>query len=175
MKTYYYSLALALSLTLMGCSHSETNTDNKDNQLLFVTDINEEEEDEVTLVSSPDGRICLYSRNNQSRDASWGWSIIYDVKDDGSVYTYEGLPDWEGEPATVSHIYSLPHPRRHLYLFDAFCRISGSCGYQFFITYLLLPSAAVGQLLPERQILALYVGSGVFASYHRHGLQSASV
>jgi len=29
----------------------------------------------------------------------------------------------------------LPHPKRHLYLFDAFVRISGSSGYQSFITY----------------------------------------
>lgn len=132
-----YLTIFALCAVLGGCTsaHKDTNSEKPDNQLLFVTDSIEEEENDVTLVSSPDGRICLYSRNNQTGDAAWGWSIIYDVKDNGSVYTYEGLPDWEGEPATVNHIYSLPHPHRHLYLFDAFCRISGSCGYQSFVAY----------------------------------------
>ena len=37
----------------------------------------------------------FYIRNNTSRDASYGWSIIYDVRDMDSVYTYEGLPDWD--------------------------------------------------------------------------------
>ncbi|MBR1878891.1 MAG: hypothetical protein IJ814_07830 [Paludibacteraceae bacterium] len=136
MKTCHYLLVLALSITLLGCNRAQSRTENNDNQLLFATEMpDEEEDDEVSIVSSPDGRICLYRRNIQTRDASMGWSIIYDVKDDGMVYTYEGLPDWEGEPATLQRIYSLPHPRRHLYLFDAFFRISGSYGYQAFVAY----------------------------------------
>lgn len=139
MKKFIYWLTLALSITLLGCSHSKPKTENKDNQLLFVTEIlDEEEDDEVSIVSSPDGRICIYSRNIQTRDASMGWSIIYDVKDNGAVYTYEGLPDWEGEVATINRIYSMPYPKRHLYLFDAFVRISGAYGYQAFVAYELI-------------------------------------
>lgn len=139
MKTYYYLLVFILSITLLGCNRTKSRPENKDNQRLFVTEIlDEEEDDEVSIISSPDGRICIYRRNIQTRDASMGWSVIYDVKDNGSVYTYEGLPDWEGEVATINRIHTLPHPRRHLYLFDAFFRISGSYGYQAFVTYELI-------------------------------------
>ena len=126
-------LALALAATLCSCHSGDQSTN--ENQLLFVTETDEYEEDDVQIISSPDGTITLYHRNSSSRDASYGWSVIYDVRDMDSVYTYEGLPDWDGEASTVTQIHSLPHPKRNLYLFDAFCRISGSTGYQSFVTY----------------------------------------
>ena len=133
MKTIQAFFVFALVATLCGCQ-SGNKTTNK-NQLLFVTETNEYEDDDVQIISSPDGTVCFYVRNNTSRDASYGWSVIYDVRDMDSVYTYEGLPDWEGEASSICKIHSLPHPKRHLYLFDAFCRISGAYGYKAFVTY----------------------------------------
>ena len=128
-----YLFVLALAAALSACHKSTPTT--HENQLLFATESTEPEEDEIRIVSSPDGTICIYTRNNYSHDASWGWSVIYDVKDKDSVYTYEGLPDWQGEASSIAKIHSLPHSKRHLYLFDAFFRISGAYGYQAFITY----------------------------------------
>ena len=135
MKMYNFFLYLIIAITLLGCAKAKTETDAQESELLFTTEITEDENDGVTIISSPDGLICFYSRDNQAGDAVYGWSIIYDVKDGNKVYTYEGLPDWKGERASISRIYSLPHPTRHLYLFDAFCRISGSYGYQSFVAY----------------------------------------
>ena len=133
---------LLIAVILFGCRHSNQSSNRQDNastDTVQVEEYDEEEEedeyDDITTVSSPDGRICLYSRNTHSRDASWGWSDIYEVRDGDSVYTYEGLPDWEGEVSSVNHIYSLPSPRRHLYLFEAFFRISGAYGYQSYVAY----------------------------------------
>ena len=134
-KICNYFILLVMAVMLLGCAKTKSSSQTQDDSLLFVTETDEVEEDAVTIVSSSDGQICLYSRNNHTRDASWGWSIIYDVKDGNKVYTYEGLPDWEGESASVNAIYCLPHPKRHLYIFDAYTRISGAYGYQSFITY----------------------------------------
>lgn len=134
-KICNYFILLVMAVMLLGCAKTKSSSQTQDDSLLFVTETDEAEEDAVTIVSSSDGQICLYSRNNHTRDASWGWSIIYDVKDGNKVYTYEGLPDWEGESASVNAIYCLPHPKRHLYIFDAYTRISGAYGYQSFITY----------------------------------------
>ena len=117
------------------CSCHSGNKSTNENQLLFTVEADDSEDEDIEIVSSPDGAICLYIRNNTSRDASYGWSIIYDVRDNDSVYTYEGLPDWEGEVSSVNKIHALPHPKRHLYLFDAFFRISGAYGYNTFVTY----------------------------------------
>lgn len=135
MKTYNFFLLLTIAVALSGCAKSDSGTDTQENELLFTSEIEEDENDEVTIVSSPDGLVCFYSRNNSVGGAAYGWSLIYDVKDGNKVYTYEGLPDWEGEGASISRIFCLPHPKRHLYLFDAFTRISGSYGYQSFIAY----------------------------------------
>jgi len=134
MKRMSYLLVLAIAAALCGCQSGNKTTN--ENQLLFAAESNEpEEEEEVRIVSSPDGTVCFYIRTNYSRDASYGWSVIYDVKDKDSVYTYEGLPDWEGEASSISKIHALPHPKRNLYLIDAFFRVSGAYGYQAFITY----------------------------------------
>ena len=135
MKTYNFLLLLIIAITLLGCAKAKTETDTQESEPLFTTEITEDENDDVTIVSSPDGLICFYSRNNHAGDAVYGWSLIYDVKDGNKVYTYEGLPDWEGEGASIHRIHCLPHPKRHLYLWDAFTRISGSYGYQSFIAY----------------------------------------
>ncbi|MBR2166656.1 MAG: hypothetical protein IJ915_08985 [Paludibacteraceae bacterium] len=128
------SLCVFVLLAALCSCHSDNKAKNE-NQLLFAAEVDESEEDDVRIVSSPDGTICVYSRNNTSRDASYGWSVIYDVRDMDSVYTYEGLPDWEGEASSICKIYALPHPKRNLYLFDAFSRISGAYGYQAFVIY----------------------------------------
>ena len=133
MKKINYLFVFAIAATLCSCHWG--NSSKNENQLLFVAEADEYEDEDIQIISSPDGTITLYHRNSSSRDASYGWSVIYDVRDMDSVYTYEGLPDWEGETSTVCKIHSLPHPKRHLYLFDAFCRISGSTGYQSFVTY----------------------------------------
>jgi len=133
---FVFAIAVAL------CSCQSSNKASSQNQSFIETEIEERvedesetEDDEVTIVSSPDGLVCFYSRNNQAGDAVYGWSLIYEVKGGNKVYTYEGLPDWEGEGASINRIYHLPHPKRHLYLLDAFTRISGAYGYQSFITY----------------------------------------
>lgn len=130
-----YLIVFALGLALCGCAKKQDNKAGDDSRLLFATEVDEEDDDEISIVSSPDGSICLYSRNSTSKDATMGWSILYDVKDKDTVYTYEGLPDWQGEVSDIKKIFSLPHPKRNLYLFDAFCRISGAYGYQSFIAY----------------------------------------
>lgn len=135
MKTYNFLLHLIVVFVLLGCAKAKTGTETQESEPLFTMEITDDENDDVTIVSSPDGLLCFYSRNNQSSDLVLGWSLIYDVQDGNKVYTYEGLPDWEGEGASISRIYCLPHPKRHLYLFDAFVRISGAYGYQSFIAY----------------------------------------
>lgn len=134
-----FLLIMTVAAMLIGCQSGNKHTDEgQDNRLLFVTEIDEEEDDDVTIVTSPDGRICLYSRNNAAHDAVMGWSILYDVKVKDSVYTYEGLPDWTGEASSIIRIHCLPHPKRSLYLFDAYFRISGAYAYQSYITYELV-------------------------------------
>ena len=134
-KIIQTACTLAVFFILYSCTFSQKRPDTRSAQPLFAAEVDNESEDDISIVSSPDGTISLYSRNSHSRDASFGWSILYDVRDMDSVYTYEGLPDWEGEVASISNIYSLPHPKRHLYLFDANVRISGAYSYNAFIAY----------------------------------------
>lgn len=75
MKTYNFFLYLIIAITLLGCTKAKTETDAQENELLFTTEITEDENDGVTIISSPDGLICFYSRDNRAGDAVYGWSL----------------------------------------------------------------------------------------------------
>lgn len=103
MKLINYFWVFAVSATLYSC-HSD-NKPTSDSRLLFAAEIDKEDDDGISIVSSPDGSICLYSRNSTSKDATMGWSILYDVRDKDTVYTYEGLPDWQGEVSDIKKYF----------------------------------------------------------------------
>lgn len=137
-KTY-----LLIVLTLFACLSSCNNRSQSSNNehLLVVEELDEDEgvseevESEPTIVESPDGIIRFIGNNNHTGGIASGWSSIYQIRDKGQIYTFEGLPDWDGEPALITAIYCLPHPKRNLYLFDAYFRYSGSGAYQAFVAY----------------------------------------
>lgn len=89
----------------------------------------------VTIADAPDGSIRIYGWNNHMGGTCISWSAMYQIRDKGKVYTYEGLPDWEYDLYLITNIYVLPHPTRHLYLFDAYFREWSSQSYQGFIAY----------------------------------------
>lgn len=89
----------------------------------------------LTVADAPDGSIRVYGWNNHMGGTCISWSAMYQVRDKGKVYTYEGLPDWEYDQHLVTAIYKLPHPKRHLYLFDTYFREWSSQSYNGFIAY----------------------------------------
>lgn len=150
MRKIYLLFTIVMFAALCGCTKKENKTDTTAEQPAFVEgmeeyveegaeeeDYNNEDyydEDEISVVSSSDGTICVYSKS-LSGSVYFGWSKRYTVKDGDSIYTFDGLPDWESEVSSINNIYSLPHPKRHLYLFDAYFREWGSMGYQYFVTF----------------------------------------
>ena len=89
----------------------------------------------VNIVDAADGSIRIYGWDNQTGGTCISWSAIYQVCDKGKVYTYEGLPDWKHDQYLITAIYQLPHPKRHLYLFDGYFREWSSQSYIGFIAY----------------------------------------
>ena len=89
----------------------------------------------VTIVDAPDKSIRIYGWNNHMGGTCISWSAMYQVRDKGKVYSYEGLPDWEDDQYLITAIYQLPHPKRHLYLFDGYFREWSSQSYIGFIAY----------------------------------------
>ena len=90
----------------------------------------------VTIADAPDGSIRIYGWDNHMGGTCISWSGMYQVRDKGKVYAYEGLPDWgEYDLNLITAVYRLPHPKRHLYLFDAYYREWSSMSYRGFITY----------------------------------------
>lgn len=89
----------------------------------------------VTIADAPDGSIRIYGWDNHMGGTCTSWSAMYQVKDKGKVYAYEGLPDWEYDLYLIQTIYQLPHPKRHLYLFAGYFREWSSMGYDGFIAY----------------------------------------
>lgn len=145
MRKIHILVTLVLLAALCGCTKKETKTDTTAEQPSlteeteeYAEEVAEDEdyydEDEISVVYSSDGAICVYSKS-LSGSVYFGWSNRYTVKDRDSIYTFDGLPDWESEVSSINNIYSLPHPKRHLYLFDAYFRESGSEGYQYFVAF----------------------------------------
>ena len=89
----------------------------------------------VTIADAPDGTIRVYGWDDHMGGTCISWSALYQIRDKGKVYTYEGLPDWEYDQHLVTAIYELPHPKRHLYLFDTYYREWSSMSYTGFIAY----------------------------------------
>ena len=89
----------------------------------------------VTVADAPDHSIRIYGWNNHMGGTCISWSAMYQVRDKGKVYTYEGLPDWEYDNYLITAIYQLPHPKRHLYLFDGYFREWSSQSYIGFVAY----------------------------------------
>ena len=89
----------------------------------------------VTIADAPDGSIRIYGWDDHLGGTCTSWSAIYQVKDKGKIYAYEGLPDWEYDQYLIKAIYQLPHPKRHLYLFAGYYREWSSMGYDGFIAY----------------------------------------
>lgn len=89
----------------------------------------------VTIADAPDGSIRIYGWDDHMGGTCISWSAMYQVRDKGKVYTYEGLPDWEYDNYLITAIYKLPHPMRQLYLFDAYFREWSSQSYNCFIAY----------------------------------------
>lgn len=138
MKRFFYLFIGMTCILLCGCAKTSEQMNSNESHLLFVEEEEEEVENEPIIVDSPDGVIRFIGNNNHTGGIASGWSSIYQIRDNGHIYTYDGLPDWDGEPALITAIYCLPHPKRQLYLFDAYFRFSGSGAYQAFISYELL-------------------------------------
>ena len=88
-----------------------------------------------TIADASDGSVRIYGWDNHMGGTCTNWSAMYQVRDKGKVYTYEGLPDWEYDLFLITDIHILPHPKRHLYIFDAYFREWSSQSYQGFIAY----------------------------------------
>ena len=88
-----------------------------------------------TIADASDGSVRIYGWDNHMGGTCINWSAMYQVRDQGKVYTYEGLPDWEYDLFLITDIHVLPHPKRHLYIFEAYFREWSSQSYQGFIAY----------------------------------------
>ena len=93
------------------------------------------EENPLHIVDAPDGKIRFYGWNSDFGGSCIYWSNMYQVKDNDSVYTFDGLPDWDCESMLPTHIYKLPHKTRNYYLISFYYRISGSEAYIAAYTY----------------------------------------
>ena len=145
MKKIYFWTILVIIVFLGSCNHPKGSTN--ESQQLFVEEVEDVVEEEIeemeeeaeestpTIVDSPDGSIRIIGYDNHTGGTSTSWSSMYQIRDKGKLYSYEGLPDWNGEMFLITAIYCLPHPTRNLYLFDAYFRICGSSAYQAFIAY----------------------------------------
>lgn len=123
---YYIALALAL------CACAKVT----DKGAAILSQIPTDETMPVDTVWSPDSAICIYGWDDQTGGQMIHWSAVYQVIDDKCTATYENLPDWPDEPLSlVMAIHVLPHPTRHLYLFDTYFREWSAVGYLGFITY----------------------------------------
>ncbi|MBO6075051.1 MAG: hypothetical protein J6P74_07980 [Paludibacteraceae bacterium] len=89
----------------------------------------------LTIADAPDGSIRIYGWDNHMGGTCTNWSAIYQIRDKGKVYTYEGLPDWPYDNHLIAAIYQLPHPKRHLYLFDTYFREWSTQSYNGFVAY----------------------------------------
>jgi hypothetical protein len=97
--------------------------------------LQESENMPLTIADAPDGAIRVYGWDNHMGGTCISWSAMYQVRDKGKVYTFEGLPDWEYDAHLVTAIYKLPHPKRNLYLFDTYLREWSSQSYNGFVAY----------------------------------------
>lgn len=89
----------------------------------------------VTIADAPDKSIRIYGWNNHMGGTCISWSAMYQIRDKGKIYTFEGLPDWEYDLYLITGIYALPHSKRNLYLFDCYYREWSSQSYRGFIAY----------------------------------------
>ena len=86
MKTLW---ALAIAATLCSC-HSGNQSTNE-NQLLFVTEADDYEEDDVQIISSPDGRL-RYTAWDRESDISDEPNIVLYGKRVGDEYHFYNPP-----------------------------------------------------------------------------------
>lgn len=97
--------------------------------------LQESENMPVTIADAPDNSIRIYGWDNHMGGTCISWSAMYQIRDKGKVYTFEELPDWDGDLFLITDIYVLPHPKRNLYLFDCYYREWSSQSYRGFIAY----------------------------------------
>ncbi len=91
----------------------------------------------VHTVCSSDSAICIYGWDNRTGGQMINWSAVYTVRDeDNVVRVFEGLPDWsDDDMSLITGIYTLPHPTRHLYLFESYFREWSAVAYTGLVTY----------------------------------------
>ena len=99
------------------------------------TNMQNDEEDPLHIIDSPDGKIRFYCWNAGIGGTCIAWETMYQIEHDGNVFTFNGLPDWDSESMLPTHIYKLPHKKKDYYIFIYYFREWSSLSYYAAVTY----------------------------------------
>ena len=99
------------------------------------TELQQAEENPLRITDSPDGKIRFYGWDSGLGGTCISWTTMYQIEHKGKVYTYNGLPDWDGEGVLPMNIYKMPHKSRDLYVFIYYFREWSSQGYNVAVGY----------------------------------------